>query len=136
MSNWEAKSNSSFAATNKLIAESLSNTSVHCSYYSCVQYVFHIFHAYYGDSIEFIENQSKSNVNNMGTHKWMRKTMYDSMRKVNAEDAESFYSNMGILVDRRAAADYKHELITPDEALEVRQLAYETRQLLKKNFVI
>lgn len=136
MSYWKDKSELSIQAANKLISESFHNVSVHCSYYSCVQFVFHIMYSHFGDSVKDIETQSKSGINNMGTHNWLRNYIYKSFKNKDAKAAKVFFNNMGHMVDRRVAADYRYGKIGQKEAIKVMEMASKTIRLLQDSYEV
>ena len=134
MSNWGEKSENNILASTILIDNQLANQSVHCSYYSCVQYVFHIFNYHFGMDTEEVESQSHSSVNNVGTHKWIRKEIRTSIKQKNKIEAQRFYDDMGELYNARAIADYHHDNIEVEEAKNIKKLAIATVVFLKKHY--
>jgi len=129
MSNWEVKSGISFKASNKLINDSLFNASVHSSYYSCVQYLLHIMSIRYNFDDDQIDNLN--NETSMTTHKYLRTTIFTSLRQIDPDYAVDFNDDIGTLINRRVTADYKSRIIEGEEAEEIRQLAYKTLNNLK-----
>lgn len=134
MSNWENKSNQNIDAAMILLNNKLSNESVHCSYYSCVQYVFHVFCAAWGMDVDEVENNSHSEFNRMGTHKWLRKEIFKSMKSKNKSDAKRFYDDMGEMSQIRANADYNHDNVGNLIAEEVKTKAINVLGSLKKHY--
>lgn len=132
MSQWNTKSESSFKAANKLIIEGLFNSSVHASYYSCVQLMLHVMSTHYGLDDDAIDNLNRTS--GMTTHKHLKVTIYDSLRQINPDYAVDFNDDIGTLCDRRVVADYKSEIIQDKESKDLRQLAYETLRMLKTSY--
>lgn len=132
MSNWEIKSDMSFKSINKLLTELLFNASVHCSYYSCVQYILHILSSHLNMEDDEINNLNLTTT--ISTHKYLRTTIYNSLRQINPEYAVDFNDDIGTLMGRRVTADYKNEVIFETEARELRDLAYSTLTMLKTSY--
>lgn len=136
MSNWQIKSDYSFDSANKLIDVGLFNPSVHSSYYACVQYVFHIMSEYFGEEIEDIEGGSKTFASGLGTHVWLKKYIYNSMKSSNKPAAVDFRNSMGDLSGLRVQADYYYNIIEEREANNCHDMAIEIVALLKKHYEI
>ncbi|WP_316778452.1 hypothetical protein [Pedobacter antarcticus] len=132
MSNWNKKSYSNIEASELLINNDLSNQSIHCSYYSCVQYVFHIFCNQFGMDVVEVETQSLSQVNGVGTHKWLRRQIFKSIKPKNKEAAQWFYDAMGEMYHVRANADYNHINVESVEAKYIQEKAKNVVSFLKE----
>lgn len=132
MSNWALKSEESFKSANKLITEHLYNASVHSSYYSCVQYLLHVMSSHYGLEDKEINNLHQQS--SQSTHKYLRNEIFKSLRTLNPDYAVDFNDDIGELCSRRNVADYRSEIIDPDEAKDIRQLAYNTLKMLKASY--
>lgn len=133
MSNWLIKSESNFKATNKLNNESFYYSSVHCSYYSCVQLMYHLLSFYLKKTEHEISVESHAgSLAEKGLHIWLIKTVFNEFK--NSTDANSFNSNINDLKTLRGKADYKNRIIKQREAEEARNKAYLTIELLKRNF--
>jgi len=129
MSNWKLKSDESISVASHLIAE-YSNQSVHCSYYACVQLIYHIFHTQLNESEEnlnngitkenYIKSLSLADQNKkIGTHVWLQKELFRSLnsRATSSEiDIEKIMGAIGTLATVRVIADYKSEIIMPNRA--------------------
>jgi len=130
---WIQKSEDSFKATNKLIKYSLYNTSVHCSYYSCIQLSLFIICDKLGIEEEEINNKSQDS----GSHNYIINTISIAIReKLSNREGRKFSDNISRLKKRRIVADYKTILIDMAEANSLRQLAYDINENLKTTFVI
>jgi len=127
---WIKKSDDSFKSTNKLIAESLYNTSVHCSYYSCIQMALHIINNKIGMSIADID----AGTNSKGSHNWVIGIITQSLQSSKRREARKFNDSIQELKRQRVIADYKEEQILHLKAQELRQLSYELNIFLKTSF--
>lgn len=136
MSDWEEKSENSFSASKLLIESALHNESVHCSYYSCVQFGFHMMHAYIGMEVQEVERQSHGGVNKIGTHRWIRKQIFASLSNKNKDAAVDINNRIGVLAILRVKADYKHQQVGKREATRAVETAENIIQVLKNNYDI
>jgi len=134
MPNWKQKSESSLEAATRLINESLPNPSVHCSYYSCVQYIFHVMKDYFGMDVEDIQSQSVSSVNMLGTHRWIQKEIFASLGQHDIMAANQFNDYIGRIKSLRVKADYHFSLVGSREAGKAHQLASDILNILKENY--
>ena len=115
MSNWKTKSESSIKAAETL-CENFSNQSVHCSYYSCVQFIYHIFHCHLNEKENNLEKggtkrnfelslkDEDGKIPTLGTHEWLHKELFRSLRSRNVEDAEDIYTDLVTLSGVRVIA--------------------------------
>lgn len=133
-SNWEQKSADNLLASSLLLNNKLSNQSVHCSYYSCVQYIFHVLNHQFGMEICEVENESKRPPNKTGTHRWLREFIFDSISSKNKRAADNFYNVMIQLKTARNKADYCNEIVRADEAHEIKIIAEKLLKVLKKHY--
>src|ERR1700761_6565573 len=135
MSHWKAKSESNFNATNKLNLDSFYASSVHCSYYSCIQLMFHILSSHFNKTDLEINNESyEGGKLEHGLHNWL-------INKITKEfgsyiDSNSFGTTISDLQKLRVKSDYKNKYINDTEADNARNYAYQTISLLKRNFKI
>lgn len=136
MPNWKQKSESSYEAATKLIEASFPNPSVHCSYYSCVQYIFHVMKDYFGMDVEHIQNQSVSSVNKRGTHRWIRNEIFNSLGQQDKVTASIFNDYIGRLKVLRVKADYHFNLIGNKEANKAQKLASDILIILKDKYEV
>jgi hypothetical protein len=134
MSNWETKSNYSSEAANKLIDVGLFNPSVHSSYYSCVQYVYHIMYVFFNEDVASIETGSDGVSQNSGTHQWLKKYIYDSIKAKSKPDAIYFRNKMGDLSGFRVQADYKYNLVDKGQANQCKEMADKMIVFLKEHY--
>lgn len=133
MSNWLIKSETNFKATNKLNNDLYYCSSIHCSYYSCVQMMFHLLSNYLNKTDQQISNESYyGGLAEKGLHIWLIKTVFNEF--TDTIDANNFNSNINDLRILRGKADYKNKIIIQREAEEARNKAYMTIEILKRNF--
>lgn len=109
-----------------LIDEECYCSSVHCSYYSCLQRVKHLLETRYGitDSTISIKKGER------GSHDYMRATL--SERIANPEYHTMFESYFNDLKTLRVKADYSNDDIIPDQAKKAHEKANELIKILKK----
>jgi stage III sporulation protein SpoIIIAA len=130
---WIRKSDDSFKATNKLIGEMLYNTSVHCSYYSCIQLALHVITDIFGFTHEQIETETYGK----GSHNWLINNLASCLTTTHdRRTARKLSERITELKRVRVIADYKMELISEEEAIEIRQESYEINQFLKTSFYL
>lgn len=111
MSDWKNKSENNFKASKYLIESELDKESVHCSYYSCVQYGFHLMHSFIGMEVKAVENESHGSVNGLGTHRWIRNEIFRSLSNKNKIAAVDINNDLGKLSNLRVKADYKYHSV-------------------------
>ena len=142
MSNWKNKSDLNIRAAEKLIDSSLTNESVHCSYYGCVQYTYHVICNYLNIDSAYIEAETYKGDRdrdgnfdkNNATHNWLKRQIFQSLRSRESDDAEDFLQNMSILCSLRVVADYKQEMIIEKRARGLFEKAIATIEILKTNY--
>lgn len=134
MPNWKQKSESNFEAATRLIDTSFPNPSVHCSYYSCVQYIFHVMKDHFGMDVEYIQNQSVSSVNRLGTHRWVQNEIFNSLGQRDKVAASNFNDYIGRIKAYRVKADYQFGLVGNKEASKAQKLASNILTILKEKY--
>lgn len=128
---WIKKSDDSFKATNKLIKDSLYNTSIHCSYYSCIQLALFIINESFGITLDEIDYETSSK----GSHNWIINKLSVKLSDIkDRRSARTFSGNLNELKRLRVIADYKQDYISEETAIEVRQSSFEINKFLKETF--
>jgi len=122
-----------YSATNNLIANAFFASSVHCSYYSCVQFMYHILSSHCQKSNRQISDESfdGSKVQG-GLHNWLINTIFAEFG--NKMDANTFDELITDLQFLRVRSDYKNEVIEIDHAISAKNTARKTLNVLKRNF--
>jgi len=135
MSHWSVKSASNFTATNKLNIDAFFASSVHCSYYSCIQFMFHILSVHFNKTDRQINDESYNGGKQAGgLHNWLFNTISNEI--AGSVDANSFDTYITDLQDLRVKSDYKNQVIIEAQANEARNIASKTLVILKRNFKI
>nr|WP_315425064.1 hypothetical protein [uncultured Pedobacter sp.] len=145
MSNWKTKSESSLKAAESL-CDNFSNQSVHCSYYSCVQFIYHIFNDSLNEPKDNLEKggtkrtfelslkDKEGKIPTLGTHEWLHQELFRSLRSRDNEDAEEIFTDLVTLSGVRVIADYKSEIVLPSRAKGIYKKAVELIDTLKKEY--
>lgn len=129
---WKEKSENSFKATNKLLQDSFCNTSVHCSYYSCLQLMYHILSEYLGMRDDEIESESKDD---KSSHVWLINKVTRQLKSIRSkEEARIFSDEVHTLKKNRIIADYGKSSINTDQAEKLRDLSYKINKYLTESF--
>jgi hypothetical protein len=131
MSNFLEKSKQNLNAGDILIRSGFPNSSIHCSYYAAVQYMFHLIFTKFGKTKD--EFNAELNYHKKGTHVWAEKLVCDELEKISFQEYKWFKKNFPEFKDIRVKSDYTEELIDKEkgiEALEKSRLLIET---LKSN---
>ncbi|CAH0142596.1 hypothetical protein SRABI27_00317 [Pedobacter sp. Bi27] len=130
MSNWLSKSTSSLKAS-QLLCDDFSNQSVHCAYYSCVQFIYHLMNTQMNETEEDLnEGITKQNFENslplkkngetvkLGTHVWLQKELYRSLRSKTKDFKmiQDITDSIGTISEVRILADYTNEIILEPRA--------------------
>jgi len=132
MSGFKEKSSQSSAAADHLIKSALFSSSVHCSYYSCVQNLLHIlFNKLNLDQKQF---QSDARNNNKGTHKWAADVIGIQIAKKSVKDYKWFQREFGELRALREVADYSEELIGSDSSRDAKRRCSTLNNFLTQTF--
>lgn len=134
MSNWQTKSTTSFDAANNLLNAGLFNSSVHSSYYGCVQFVYHIMYAFWDEDILYIEAGGQQEKPPVTSHKWLKSKIYQSMRLKDKVAAVHFRDEMDDISGIRVVADYYFEIIEKEEAEKCNERALKLVSHLQKYY--
>lgn len=104
MSVYQEKSNQNLTAANLLLRNSLYPPSVHCSYYSCIQLMFHILFI----KLKLNEASFKADVRNhkTGSHVWASKLIESEIYKIDRNEYKWFQKSFPEIKKLRENADY------------------------------
>ncbi len=114
MSNWEIKAVDNQKSARFLIDNGLFSSSVHCSYYSNVQLIMHIFLVSFGWTRNEIErNRRHGSFDEKGFHNWIEREIRDSLyeKEVSNEYKQYILRTLPQLKSLRVKADYDDILI-------------------------
>ncbi len=130
---FETKSQNSLEAANELHQKTFYNSSVHCSYYSVLQFMLHVLYEELGGNKQSDDAEAKSQGGG-GTHvftinqikKWLKS-------KTDRTARESFSNQLYQLKQQRVSADYDEKSFSPKESLKLYIQAQSLIQFLKQN---
>lgn len=137
MSVLKSKSQESIAAAEILLKQNHANSSIHCSYYSCVQLMLHLLRKHFGKTELAIKSEGiKGAKNDNGYHNWLLNSIFKEFVRLDGTDAAKFNGIIQILKKQRAAADYENRNIEFHNAEKAYSQSLIVHQLIKKNFQI
>ena len=141
MSNWLYKSNTSLLAA-EILTRDFSNQSVHCSYYSCLQFIYHILFTQLNEEESDLNNGTRKNQyqnsllkklngspSHLGTHAWLQGELYNSLKSRNVDEAENIVISIFKISRVRIVAHYTNELIQINQAKDIH---YKAKQVIQK----
>jgi hypothetical protein len=137
MSFIKTKSDENIAIANQLISMTTPYyaTSVHCSYYSCVQLMIHILIEDFGKTESEIDNEPRAA--NMAFHNWIIDVFFREITiRRNPREAYQFKQKIGELKRARVNADYRNIAIIEQTSRIALQKAHQTINYLNTNFTI
>jgi hypothetical protein len=128
------KSTKNIEAAAKLIEAKLDASSVHCSYYSCVQHMLHIKGEYYNEDSERLLERCK--FEQKGSHFVLINEIKDAIRNVskNASEYQTFSHNIESLKRNRIDADYQNVAIDKSKSGASLAFANKINGILARNF--
>jgi hypothetical protein len=127
------KSAENLCASDELIKLSYFNSSVHCSYYSVVQFMIHLILNRFNYSQERFDEESR--YERLGSHVFAQKLLYRELQSMNFILASrDFKKEFGVLKNIRNQADYQEIIIEPDVGKQAREKAKSINDLLSKHF--
>lgn len=138
MSNWLSKSNVSFTIANNDSEPLFYNNRVHCHYYGCVQYMFHIMHTVFKLKVEEISDLSNPTINpgNGGSHVWLKNYFVSDLKKnTNYLDGLDLNNNLGKLKKLRTIADYDHDDVDKGDLTNAHNLSQTIQRILTKRYL-
>lgn len=129
-----AKSNDSIESAVILHDSKKYASSVHCSYYSCLQFMYHLIHTVLGENDETLLNKCKTRAE--GSHELVfgEIKLYMYANSKNDSEAQVFGKRFATLKRNRVAADYLQEEILPVKSNASIELSKQLVATLLKNF--
>lgn len=135
MSELKLKSSENFKSSDILIKQRLFASSVHCSYYSCIQNMLHILRSDFKKTEEQIDSESKAgSQDESGFHNWIINFFIREFFIRNHRDGREFSNFIGQLKGFRIKSDYKNSKINPTIAKDSLALANQINSILTDNF--
>jgi hypothetical protein len=137
MSNWLSKSEVSLKiASDK---NGFLNNRVHCYYYGCVQYMFHLLHIELKMTEKEISDNCNPNINkgNGGTHTWLAKYFFEDLKKQTyILDGLEISNKMGLLKRLRTEADYGLNDVNIEKLTNASELSTKITSILSKRYTL
>ena len=128
------KSKQNYNASEILIKNNYHASSVHCSYYSCVQLMIHLLLTKLGYSQETIDEACK--IEKKGSHQFAINTLNKKMISMNIRfDSSKFDREIKKLKNFREQADYHEIEIDSDFSNEALTFSKSINQILTKTFL-
>ena len=127
MGNLKFKSNENLAVAQMLVEKGYYNSSIHCSYYGCFQFMKSILCNRLSISYETQDSNKNSS-----THEYIFGRLINKIKNVNNE--RRFKVAFNSLKDKRKKADYSNELISEDEGLTAIEEAKRVINYLEQEF--
>ncbi|RAJ04074.1 HEPN domain-containing protein [Chitinophaga skermanii] len=127
---FKEKANQNLISAKLLIDKHIYCSSVHCSFYYCLQNLLHVlFTKKKYDKAQFIADTKN---NNTGTHLQASKLIGIEIAKVNMEDYKWYQKHFPELKKLREKADYSDEFIAQEEVHEALNKAQSIATLVNK----
>ncbi len=130
MSILKKKAEHNYIAAEKLINEHLHSSSVHCSYYSCLQLMKHIVQDFCGISYENQDIEIRNT--RSASHEYLKVKIESEIARVDISKKRWFKNTFGDLKQFRVEADYHDIEVNSDKSKGAFQIAGEIRTYLKK----
>jgi uncharacterized protein (UPF0332 family) len=127
------KSEDNFFASKVLIEKDYPNSSVHCSYYSCLQLMTYILVVKFGETINTLSYKSKEE--SKGSHEVVINLLGNHLKTMNV-GMRTFNNDVNQLKFLRVEVDYKDKSVSKEEGRKIRESAQSVRENLKKIFAI
>ncbi|WP_375560488.1 hypothetical protein ACE193_22795 [Bernardetia sp. OM2101] len=134
MSEIESKSEQNLRMARLSIEKACYATSIHCSYYACVQFMTHLLYDYYEKSDEEISIQQKQISKELagGFHVWIINFFVIKLLPFEGgKIARDFSSDATQLKKWRVFADYKAKKITSDQAKQAQTYSENILKILQ-----
>jgi len=137
MTYFKAKSESNLKSAGILISNNHHASSVHCSYYSCVQLILHIFINDFKKTEDQINQESQlGSKNENGYHNWIRNQILREFFTRDYNAGTDFNKFIGNLMNARVKADYKNISIEAKHSKQALSYANTIIELLKESFAV
>jgi len=131
------KSTENINSANLLITNGFAASSIHCSYYSCVQMMLHVLRSDLNKTEEELEILSeKGSRDYHGFHNWLQNVFCEELirRDKDARIAFDFNTSIGNLKGIRIRSDYRVSGISNKEANKALILAKKINKLIEDKF--
>ncbi len=122
-----------------LIENKHHSSSVHCSYFSCIQLMLHVLRSDFNKTEEEIAQESFDGSRNLhGFHNWIQNTFFTEVgkREKDGRIVLDFSSKLGNLKGIRIRSDYGINQIGEKEASKALEGAKSINQIIEKRFKI
>ena len=131
------KSEQNIKSADLLIINKHFASSVHCSYYCCIQLMLHILRTDFNKTEEEIDIESKKgSKDESGFHNWLQNIILREFFIRDFNLGRDFNNYIGSLKGARIKADYKNIYIEQRHAALALQHAKEINKILKEKFTI
>jgi hypothetical protein len=133
------KSKENLEAAQILIDKAYLSSSIHCSYYSCIQFMLHILRSDLKKSEDEISKESKKgSIDSHGFHNWIQNYIFLELanRGKNARIALDFNNLLGSLKKIRVQSDYGIDEINQYVASKAFEDAMKINKIIEENFII
>jgi len=127
------KSKESIEASEFLKNENLFASSVHCSYYSCIQLMRHILFNIQNEDENTFDNGQ--NINQAGSHNYLLSILTNDLKN-HEIDIRTFRNQFRNIKDLRKNADYKQLVILEIDCNNAYNLALKINRTLKNIYSI
>ncbi|MEX8548910.1 MAG: hypothetical protein V5804_15035 [Mucilaginibacter sp.] len=94
--------------------------------------IYHFLNVYLQKSEQQINNDTYNSTSSIGLHNWLIKTVFDEFN--DRSEANDFNTKINELKTLRKKSDYQNRIIQQNEAEKARDTAYETLNIIKRNF--
>lgn len=132
MSIYRDKSHFNREAANLCLKNNLYAPSVHCSYYSCIQYMFYILFEKLKITKEEFSRQK--NLYGKKTHTLAIKLVGQDLINKERNDYKSFQKLIPELKELREKSDYENIVINQDEGYKAMNHSDSIKNILTKNY--
>ena len=137
MSNFKIKSEKNLEGSKLLIKNSFYSSSVHCSYYSNIQFILHILLKDVYKTTDELDRKSKLGSNDKkGFHNWIKSEIIRELFYRDYMSIRNFNNYFGQLKKLRINADYLNELINKETAEKGLNLSITINEILAKGFKV
>lgn len=132
MNGFQEKKIQNLRAAEILLKENHYCSSVHCSYYSCVQFLLYIVYNKLNITRKEFENTARHLKS--GTHKHASKLVSTELAKIDVAEYKWYQKVFPELQLLREKADYSEEQISQAESMEAKNKAFAISNLLSRKF--
>ncbi len=137
MSEIKSKSEQNLKMARLSIEKTCYSTSVHCSYYACVQFMIHILYNHFEMSEEQVDKEQKRISKDLeaGFHAWIRHFFVMKLLPMEGGRIAREFSNYATqLKTMRVLADYKKKEITEQKAMLAQSYSENILKILEEHY--